>query len=91
MPPQLDAVLCASGKHIAKSIQSVPEAAEAAKQNLERIRTKLHAAVDRRIDDLLASTSAAASIKISALEAELENLTRCCSARNASMLLQDQF
>jgi hypothetical protein len=83
VPPQLDAVLCASGKHIARSIQSVTEDAEAAKQKLERIRTKLHAAVDRRIDDLLTTASAARSAKIAALESELEKLdsvlerTRC--------------
>jgi hypothetical protein len=74
VPPQLDAVLCASGKHIARSIQSVTEAAEAAKQKLERLRVTLHAAIDRRIDDLLATASAAASAKIAALESELEKL-----------------
>jgi phosphoglycolate phosphatase-like HAD superfamily hydrolase len=72
--PQLDVVLCASGKHIARSLQSVTEAAEAAKQKLERIRATLHAAVDRRIDVLLAATSAAESVKIAALESELEKL-----------------
>jgi ribose 1,5-bisphosphokinase PhnN len=74
VPPQLDALLCASGKHIARSIQSVIEAAEAAKHKLERIRVTLHAAVDRRIDDLTAAASAAASAKIAALERELEKL-----------------
>jgi hypothetical protein len=71
---QPDAVLCASGKHIARSIQSVTEAAETARQQLQRVRHTLHAAIDRRIDDLVAVTSAAESAKISALESELEQL-----------------
>jgi hypothetical protein len=74
VPSQLDAVLCASGKRIARSIQSVTEDAEAAKQKLESIRLTLHAAIDRRIDALQAATSAAASVKITALESELEKL-----------------
>jgi hypothetical protein len=74
VPPQLDAVLCASGKHIAKSIHSVTEAAEAVSQQLQRIRLMLHAAIDHRIDALLVATSATASAKIAALESELEKL-----------------
>jgi hypothetical protein len=74
VPPQLDTVICASGKHIARSIQFVTAAAEAAKQKLERIRVTLHAAIDHRIDALLVATSATASAKIAALESELEKL-----------------
>jgi hypothetical protein len=72
--PQLDEVLCASGKHIARSIQFVTEAAEAARQKLERVRKTFHEAIDHRIGDLLSVLSAAQSAKVAALEQELEKL-----------------
>jgi hypothetical protein len=72
--PQSDAVLCASGKHIARSIQSVVEAAESSRQQLQSLRLTLHEAIDCRIDILITTTSAAESMKVAALERELEKL-----------------
>jgi hypothetical protein len=70
----LDAVLCASGKHIATSIRTVTEAAEASRQKLQSIQRMHHTSSGYRIDELLAALSAAESVKIAALECELEKL-----------------
>jgi hypothetical protein len=69
-----DAFLCALGREVADSLQVVQEAAEAARQRLESIRAVFHAAIDARIDKLVAQVRAAESSKAAALERELERL-----------------
>jgi hypothetical protein len=70
----VDACLCALGREVADAIRSVGESAEAERQRLESLRTTLHVAVDIRIDELRSNIGSAESVKIGALERELERL-----------------
>jgi hypothetical protein len=72
--PYVDEVLCAMGKAVAASLRSVEESAEEARQHLLSLRAALHAAIDTRFEDLLASLDAARCAKVSALERELEQV-----------------
>jgi hypothetical protein len=69
-----DATLCALGREVAGVLRSVGESSEAERQRLESLRATLHIAVDSRINEVLEMVTTAESVKIAALERELERL-----------------